>query len=160
MQEIDPDTAKTRIDAMKEQLTARLENIKDPARLARARERIQTIARMSKELSALEGEVASAEEAEKQDALTAILGAKPKLKADDIDLSKKGPVDPEIIEEERKGKILGGDKEYQSILVMKTKQEVIDYLAANFGEKGDARQSIENLRAIALEKRKERVFEV
>jgi hypothetical protein len=160
MQEIDPESAKVRIDALREQMNSRIANIKDPQRLANAKARIETITKLSKELSMLEGDLSAAEQVEKQEIEAEILGEKPALRHDDIDTSRKGPIDPEIIEEERKGCILTEDKEYQGILAMKTKQEVIEYLAANFGVKEEAKQPLEKLRFVALEKRKERIFEV
>lgn len=160
MQEIDPASARVRIDALKEQIKARIENITNPARIAVAKARLETINKLSKELSELEKVTAAAEEEQRKEAETAILAQTPALKPDDIDTSKKGPVDPEIIEEERKGRILTEDKEYQSILAMKTGQEITNYLAANFGMKENPKQALEKLRFVALEKRKERVFEV
>jgi hypothetical protein len=160
MQEMDPNSAKTRIDAQVEQQAARAANLKDPQRLANAKARIETITKLSEELARLEGDLDTSEKAENQEAEAAILGERPKLRPDDIETHKKGPIDPDTMEEERKGRILSGDKEYQGILAMKTKQEVIDYLAANFGVKEEAKQPLEKLRFVALEKRKERVFEV
>lgn len=160
MAEIDPESAKVRIAALKEQLEARLAGIKDPQRLANAKARIELIAKLSKELAMLEGEVASADEAQKKEAEAAILGEKPQLKPGDIDTSKKGEIDAAVAEEERKSRILAEDKEYQSILAMKTSQEIANYLTVNFGMKESPKQAPEKLRFLALEKRKERVFEV
>lgn len=160
MAEIDPASALVRIDALKQQIQARIENLRNPAKIAAAKLKIETITKLSKELAALEGDVASAEEADRKEAEEAILGVKPKLKLDDIDTSKKGETDAMVAEEERKSRILTEDKEYQSILAMKTGQDVVNYLAANYGVKESPKQAIEKLRFIALEKRKERVFEV
>jgi hypothetical protein len=160
MVEIDPESAKTRIRALKGQLESRIATIKNPERLAAAKQRIETITKLSQELNMLEGDLLAAEEAEKQEAEAALLGEKPKLQPNDIDPSKKGEIDPVVAEEERKGRIMGEDKEYQSILAMRTKQEIIDYLAANFATIADPKQPLEKLRHVALEKRKERVFEV
>jgi len=160
MQEIDPESAQVRINAMKTTIAARLSNIKDPERLAAMQARVETVTRLSRELAKLEGDLEAVECMEKKDAEKAILGEKPTLKPGDIDTSKKGAVDPAVQEEDRKSRILAEDKEYQSILAMKTKQEVLDYLAASFGVKEEAKQPLEKLRFVALEKRKERVFEV
>jgi hypothetical protein len=160
MVEIDPESAMTRISALKDQVTARLARIKDPGMLTAAKEKIALINKLSQQLNTLEGELAAAEKAEKAEAEAAILGEKPKLKADDIDTSKKSEVDAAAAEDERRSRILADDKEYQSILAMTTKQQIIEYLAANFGVKGDSKQALEKLRYDALEKRKERVFEV
>jgi len=160
MQEIDPSSAQFRINALKEQLAARIENIKDPEKLLAAKAKIETITKLSKELAALEAQTATAEEEQRKDAEALLTGKKPDLRHDDLDPSNKGQLDAALLEDDRKSRILAQDKEYQSILAMTTKAEVIDYLAAQFGIKEDARRQMEGLRFVALEKRKERVFEV
>lgn len=160
MSEIDPASAKVRIDALKDQLAARIEGLQNPARIAAAKAKLEAITKLSKELTSLEATVASAEEEQKKEAEEAILGAKPTLKPDDLDTSKKGEIDAAVEEEDRKSRILAEDKEYQSILTMKTSQELVNYLAANFGLKENPKQAPEKLRFTALQKRKERVFEV
>jgi hypothetical protein len=160
MIEIDAQTAEVRIASLKEQLAVRIANIKDPERLIATKARIEKIAKLAQELGMLEEDLAAVEELEKQATDAAILAEKPALKPDDIDLTKKPETNPDVIEEERKNRILSADKEYQSILAMRTKKELIDYLASNFGTIADPKQALEQLRFVALEKRKERVFEV
>ena len=68
MVEIDPESAKTRIRALKRQIESRIATIKNPERLAAAKQRIETITKLSQELNMLEGDLLAAEEAEKQEA--------------------------------------------------------------------------------------------
>jgi hypothetical protein len=155
MVEIEAEVAETRFEATREQHNQRIAALKDPEIRSKAKARLENITKLAKELSILENELAAAEDTDRAEAVQAITGEPP---VQFIDQEKK-IINVEAMEEERKGKLLGENAEYQGILAMKDKADIITYLAVNFGEKADARQSLENLRYIALNKFKVRLFE-
>ncbi len=153
--DIDTDVAESRMEATREQLEQRFAALKNPKRISDAKQRIETITKLAKELTIIEKDLTIAEDTERREAVQAVTGEPPVQMIDE----KKKEINTAAMEEERKGKILSGNFEYQKVLAMKDKKAILDYLLAAFGERGDARNSIENLRFITLAKLKARIFE-
>ena len=166
MVEIDLQTATVRIESLKAALNARLAAAKDPAKIQEMREKMARLTSLSKELNALELEVAQSEKQAEEAAIKSISNEAPQpntLGPDDIVPGQEGAPktdNAEVIEDEKRTRILAQDSEYQRILSMKTRQELAEYLTMNYGEKIDSKAGTERLRSVALRKREERVFEV
>jgi hypothetical protein len=153
--DIDTTIAESRMEATREQLEQRLASLKNPKRLANAKQRIETITKLAKELTIIEKDLTIAEDTERREAVQAATGEPPVQMVDE----KAKEINAAAMEEVRQGKILGENSEYQKVLAMKDKKSILDYLLSSFGERGDARNSIENLRFITLTKLKARIFE-
>lgn len=80
------------------------------------------------------------------------------LKPDDL-VKRDRVMTHQEIEEEEKSRKLGQDKEYQNILVMKTKDALISYMQEAYGIIPSEKAKLEELRVLALTKRAERMFE-
>jgi hypothetical protein len=149
MVEIDVHSAETRIQAMKSTLQAREAVLTDPKRIEAEKSNIAKLAELSKGLTAAEAQVETSQKEQEQATLQELSATK--LNSDDLKAT--------IQEEDNRGRILGQDSEYQKLLGVKDKQELIDYLSMNYAENVDSKMRVENIRAIALQKRTERVFE-
>lgn len=157
MVEEDLETVQRRIDAIKERKKLREAALQNE--LAAHGKEVSALTAASLELSALEAEEIEfqANQKKKEEYASAI---DPKLlKPDDL-VKREREMTAEEIEEDRKSRILANDKEYQSVLAMRSKDAITLYLQENFGVLPDDKMKLEQLRVLALTKRAERIFEV
>ncbi len=161
MVEVDLESAKVRIEALKARLAAR--EADRPKAAKEAKEKLQTLSAFAKELTSLENQLEDIEQAEAKATEKKLEGetAQP-LKPNDI-VTGKG-MDREtqemLAEEERRARIMANDKEYQQILAMRKKKDITDHLAEFYGKKLDPdAYKLEELRNIALTEREKRVLE-
>lgn len=154
MTEIDLESANTRIEALKAQMA---QATVSPEQVAKRKEEAAKLTQVSGEIARLEKEAEEARAAQVEKAEAELLGEQAP-KPNDL-VKPKEHMTKEMEEEDRKSKILANDDEYNKILAMREKKEVLDYLAAGYGITEDVKKTLQVLKNIALEKRSERVFE-
>ena len=154
MTEINLETANTRIQALKAQMA---EATVTPEEIAKRKQEASKLTQVSEEIARLEREAEEVRKAQVDKAEKELLGDQ-KFNPDDL-VKTKEPLTKVEEEEDRKSKILANDQEFNKVLAMREKKEVLDYLAASFGITEDPKKTLPLLKNIALEKRKERVFE-
>lgn len=149
------ESAEARIAAMKESKQATDVSLEE---IARRKEEAAKLTSNAAEIARLEKEAEESRSAQVKKAEAEILGEQ-KLNPDDVVKSKDSAAMKALEEEDRKSKILTQDEEYNKVLEMKEKKEVLDYLAISYGIKEDPKKSFQLLKNVALAKRSERVFE-
>jgi hypothetical protein len=157
MVEEDLETVQRRIEAIKER--KRLRQTSLAGELIAQGQELSALTAASLELSTLESEEIEimSNQRKKEEYVSAI---DPRLlKPDDL-VKREREMSAEEIEEDHKSRILAGDKEYQSVLAMRSKDAITLYLQENFGVLPDDKMKLEQLRVLALTKRAERIFEV
>ena len=144
----DPAIAKARIAQLKRELEDRQPN---PVDIEAQQAVLSQLKQDAKEMTELENQLNDLEEKDRQEAERDL--------APDQEVEKQQPLTEEEIQEKHRKKTIEKDDQIISIMAMRSRNQIEEYMLREFGREIDRSRPFQELKDEALKAREERIFE-